>query len=84
MQLMLLERQNAIRLMLARKEQDSMIPRPDGQGDAGSVGPNGQHFQGTFSQGEPHNSPSPGDQMKRGTTQMAVVELLLEKGADLS
>lgn len=67
MQLMLLEQQNKKRLMMARQEQDNMIPRPDGQG---GPGPNGQPFQGTSPQGGPRNSPNPGDQMKRGTPHM--------------
>ncbi|KAF8854160.1 hypothetical protein BDZ45DRAFT_706695 [Acephala macrosclerotiorum] len=70
MQLMLLEQQNKKRLMMARQEQDNMMPRPDGQGAAGAVGPNGQPFQGTSPQGGPRNSPNPGDQMKRGTPHM--------------
>jgi hypothetical protein len=75
MQLMLLEQQNKKRLMMARQEQDSMMPRtdvPGGQGGApGTVGPNGQPFQGTSPQGPRSvNSPNPGDQMKRVTPHM--------------
>lgn len=72
MQLMLLEQQNKKRLMMARQEQDSMMPR-DGQGGAPGAGPNGQPFQqGASPQGGPRsvNSPNPGDQMKRGTPHM--------------
>lgn len=71
MQLMLLEQQNKKRLMMARQEQDSMMPRPDGsQGAPGAVGPNGQPYQGTSPQNRSVNSPNPGDQMKRGTPHM--------------
>ncbi|KAK0103986.1 hypothetical protein ONS96_005091 [Cadophora gregata f. sp. sojae] len=74
MQLMLLEQQNKKRLMMARQEQDNMIPRPEGGqgGGPGPVGPNGQPFQqGTSPQGPRSvNSPNPGDQMKRGTPHM--------------
>ncbi|PMD65837.1 uncharacterized protein K444DRAFT_624384 [Hyaloscypha bicolor E] len=74
MQLMLLEQQNKKRLMMARQEQDNMMPRgPDGSGgQAGpGMGANGQPFQGTSPQGPRSvNSPNPGDQMKRGTPHM--------------
>merc|ERR1712000_420534 len=74
MQLMLLEQQNKKRLMMARQEQDNMMPRPEGGqgGGPGPVGPNGQPFQqGTSPQGPRSvNSPNPGDQMKRGTPHM--------------
>ncbi|KUJ18053.1 uncharacterized protein LY89DRAFT_36187 [Mollisia scopiformis] len=70
MQLMLLEQQNKKRLMMARQEQDNMMPRPDGQGGPGAPGANGQAFQGSSPQGGPRNSPNPGDQMKRGTPHM--------------
>lgn len=71
MQLMLLEQQNKKRLMMARQEQDNMMPRVEGsQGPPGAVGPNGQPFQGTSPQGRSVNSPNPGDQMKRGTPHM--------------
>ena len=71
LQLMLLEQQNKKRLMMARQEQDSMIPRLEGsQGAPGAVGPNGQPFQGTSPQGRSVDSPNPGDQMKRGTPHM--------------
>ncbi|CAL3968490.1 unnamed protein product [Diplocarpon coronariae] len=73
MQLMLLEQQNKKRLMMARAEQDNMMPRTEGPGGApGPVGPNGQPFQqGTPPQGPRSvNSPNPGDQMKRGTPHM--------------
>lgn len=71
MQLMLLEQQNKKRLMMARQEQDSMMPRPDGsQGAPGAVGPNGQPYQGTSPQGRSVNSPNPGEQLKRGTPHM--------------
>lgn len=66
MQLMLLEQQNKKRLMMARQEQDNMMPRADGGQGAPAVGPNGQPFQGTSPQGPRSvNSPNPGDQMKR-------------------
>lgn len=68
MQLMLLEQQNKKRLMMARQEQDSMVPR---EGGPGGPGANGQQFQGTSPQGpRSGSSPNPNDQMKRGTPQM--------------
>ena len=69
MQLMLLEQQNKKRLLMARQEQDTITT--DGQ--PAVVGPNGQPIFGTSPQGGPHsvNSPNPGDQMKRGTPQLA-------------
>jgi hypothetical protein len=82
-QLMLLEQQNKERLMMARQEQDDMMPRadgPDGQGGApGAVVPNGQPFQGTLPQGP--SSVNPDDQMKRGTPHMnpARMEMLSKK-----
>jgi hypothetical protein len=72
MQLMLLEQQNKKRLMMARQEQDNMggMPR-DGPGGPGSVGPNGQPFQGASPQGgRTGTSPNMNDQMKRGTPQL--------------
>lgn len=66
MQLMLLEQQNKKRLMMARQEQDNMMPRTDGQGGAPGPGPNGQPFQTTSPQGARSvNSPNPNEQMKR-------------------
>jgi len=77
MQLMLLEQQNKKRLMMARQEQDNMMPRSgDGSGGPGGgpgpVGPNGQPFQqGTSPQGPRSvNSPNPVEQIKRGTPHM--------------
>ncbi|KAI1822155.1 hypothetical protein F4861DRAFT_413675 [Xylaria intraflava] len=76
MQLMLLEQQNKKRLLMARQEQDSMVPR-DGSGPNGPGGPggppgaNGQPFQDTSPQGvRPGASPNPNEQMKRGTPQI--------------
>ncbi len=68
MQLMLLEQQNKKRLLMARQEQDNTM-----SGGQGGPGPNGQPFTGTSPQGGPRslNSPNPGEQMKRGTPQMA-------------
>jgi hypothetical protein len=77
MQLMLLEQQNKKRLMMARQEQEGMVPRdgsggPTGPGGPGGPGQNGQPFQGTSPQGGPRsvNSPNPSEQLKRGTPQM--------------
>jgi len=81
-QLMVLEQQNKKRLMMARQVQDNIMLHPDGQGGAGAVGPNGQQFQGTSTQGGPHNSPNPGDQMKRGMYNEVVEKLLLGKWAE--
>lgn len=69
MQLMLLEQQNKKRLLMARQEQE--VPRgPDGQpgmpGAGGFVGPTGMSPSGSRS----GPSPSPGDQVKRGTPKM--------------
>ncbi|CAD6499575.1 BgTH12-03686 [Blumeria graminis f. sp. triticale] len=66
MQLMLLEQQNKKRLMMARQEQDNMMPRPEGGQGLPGAGPNGQSFQGTSPQGNRSaNSPNPGEQLKR-------------------
>ena len=76
MQLMLLEQQNKKRLIMARQEQEA----PQGPGGVASVGNQammaGQaHFppaQGMSPRGSRNgNSPSPNDQIKRGTPNMA-------------
>lgn len=68
MQLMLLEQQNKKRLMMARQEQEGLLPRSDGSQGA----PNGQQYAGQGLSPSSHQgpSPNPNDQMKRGTPKM--------------
>lgn len=65
MQLMLLEQQNKKRLLMARQEQDSMAPGQQGQ-MAQFVGGTGM----SPSNSRQGPSPSPADQIKRGTPQL--------------
>ena len=68
MQLMLLEQQNKKRLLMARQEQDSAMSH-GGPGGSGPSGPAG-FPQGMSPNARQGPSPSPGDQMKRGTPQL--------------
>ncbi|KAG6034918.1 hypothetical protein E4U41_006308 [Claviceps citrina] len=71
MQLMLLEQQNKKRLMMARQEQDTIIPRDGGgPGAPGQPGHNGQFPDASPQAMRSGASPNPSDQMKRGTPQM--------------
>ena len=69
MQLMLLEQQNKKRLLMARQEQDNLLP-DRGQAMAGQPG----FAQGMSPQGSRSGpSPNPSEQMKRGTPKMGQV-----------
>jgi len=77
---MLLEQQNKKRLMMARQEQDNILPCLAGQKDTNTVKPTEQQFL----PGGPHNSLGPGNHMKpQSSKHKAVVDLLLENGAEL-